>query len=83
MHTEYQVNHKTQPFWVNVQTLAGHDVDPKRFRDLLGTLYAPVSKIPFVNTYSSVVESDNEMGKISYLDMECPRRTRPRCPSTH
>ena len=31
--TEYQVNHKTQPFWVkvvhlvpNVQTLAGHDV---------------------------------------------------------
>ena len=33
VHTEYQVNHKTQPFWVkvvhlvpNVQSLAGHDV---------------------------------------------------------
>ena len=33
VHTEYQVNHKTQLFWVkvvylvpNVQTLAGHDV---------------------------------------------------------
>ena len=33
VYTEYQVNHKTQPFWVkvvylvpNVQTLAGHDV---------------------------------------------------------
>ena len=33
VHTQYQVNHKTQPFWVkvvhlvpNVQTLAGHDV---------------------------------------------------------
>ena len=33
VHTEYQVNHKTQPFWVkvvhlvpNVQTLAGHAV---------------------------------------------------------
>ena len=34
VHTEYQVNHKTQPFCVkvvhlvvtNVQTLAGHDV---------------------------------------------------------
>ena len=33
VHTEYQVNHKTQPFWVkvvhlvpNVQTLAGHDI---------------------------------------------------------
>jgi hypothetical protein len=33
VHTEYQVNHKTQPFCVkvvhlvpNVQTLAGHDI---------------------------------------------------------
>ena len=33
VHTEYQVNHKTQPFWVkvvhlvpNVQTLAGQDI---------------------------------------------------------
>ena len=33
VHTEYQVNHKTQPFWVkvvhlvrNVQTLAGHAI---------------------------------------------------------
>ena len=33
MHTEYQVNHKTQSFWIkvvhlvpNVQTLAGHAV---------------------------------------------------------
>jgi hypothetical protein len=28
VHTEYQVSHKTQPFWVkvNVQTLAGHAV---------------------------------------------------------
>ena len=33
VHTQYQVNHKTQPFWVkvvhlvpNVQTLAGHDI---------------------------------------------------------
>ena len=47
------------------------------FCDLLGTLYAPVSKIPSVNTYSSVVESDNEIGNFSYLDMECPRRTWP------
>ena len=34
VHTEYQVNHKTQPFWVkvvhivpNVQSLAGHAID--------------------------------------------------------
>ena len=33
VNTEYQENHKTQPFWVkvvhlvpNVQTLAGHDI---------------------------------------------------------
>ena len=33
VHMQYQVNHKTQPFWVkvvhlvpNVQTLAGHDI---------------------------------------------------------
>ena len=33
VHTQYQVNHKTQPFWVkvvhlvpNVQTLAGHAI---------------------------------------------------------
>ena len=33
VYTQYQVNHKTQPFWVkvvhlvpNVRTLAGHDI---------------------------------------------------------
>jgi hypothetical protein len=38
VHTEYQVNHKTQPFWVkvvhlvpNVQILAGHDIGAIRF----------------------------------------------------
>ena len=38
VHTEYQVNHKTQPFWVevvhlvpNVQILAGHAVGTNNY----------------------------------------------------
>ena len=47
VHTESQVNHKTQPFWVkvgylvpNVQTLAGHAV---------GTIHLT----PFISTQSN------------------------------
>ena len=46
VHTQYQVNHKTQPFWVkvvhlvpNVQTLAGHDIGAIRL--------APITTLHF------------------------------------
>ena len=62
LHTEYQVNHKTQQFWVkvvhlvtNVQILAGHSVDTIRlpptttlhFDTLLKSKYSFPHKIFF------------------------------------
>ena len=98
VHTESQVNPKTQPFWVNsvhlvpnVQTLAGHAIGPMvsnglcqlhaqlgvkhwvldtppwtktfGFCDLLGTLYAPVSKIPSVKNKNYSKKNSKEFKK--------------------
>ena len=53
VHTEYQVNHKTQPFWVkvvylvpNVETLAGHAVGTIRL--------APTTTLHFDTVHNQV-----------------------------
>ena len=45
------------------------------FRNLVSVGIGPISKQLAVN--SCIIKSVNEIGKISYKDMECPRRTRP------
>ena len=60
VHTEYQVNHKTQPFWVevvhlvpNVQILAGHAI---------GTIHlAPTTTLNF-DTGSCWCQTDGANG---------------------
>jgi hypothetical protein len=54
VHTEYQVNHKTQLFWVKVvhlvpnnQTLAGHDVGAIRLAPTANLYFDTVLKTKY------------------------------------